>query len=92
MGNKKMRAEFEGYIKDRGHAIDWSSERGVYVDYVVQVAWLSWRDSRAAMVVDLPAMPKAQRSDEEATFSAGGSDMLRKCAKAIEAAGVRVKA
>lgn len=50
-----------------------------------------FRDGRASVVVELPKMPTAQRTDEEATFSAGGCDMLRKCRAAILAAGGSVK-
>lgn len=54
------------------------------------VAWKAWQASRESLVINLPVMPKAQRSDEEATFSAGGCDMLSKCIKSIEAAGFKV--
>lgn len=57
-----------------------------------QAHWrAAWHSSREAIVIDLPPMPAAQRTDEEATFSAGGCDMRRKCADAIKAAGLKVK-
>lgn len=55
------------------------------------IASQAWEASRARLLIELPPMPKAQRTDEEATFSAGGCDMRRKCLKAIEAAGLKVK-
>ena len=66
------------------------SRRGEYVHEPAQDQWDSWQASRESLVINLPVMPKAQRSDEEATFSAGGCDMLSKCIKSIEAAGLKV--
>jgi hypothetical protein len=54
--------------------------------------WKVWQASRAALVIELPPVQMAQRSDEEATFSAGGNDMRRKVIKVIEACGVKATA
>lgn len=86
MSDEKMRAEFEEYIKDRGHAIDWSSERGVYVDYVVQVAWRCWQVARAELVIDLPA-----RLTEGDDYADGWNHALTLAGGAVRGAGVRVK-
>jgi hypothetical protein len=91
--SEKMREEFEAWAATKG----WESRNmkrrtdGGYDDWSVQPMWLSWQASRAALVIELPPMPTAQRTDEEATFSGGGCDMRRRCSKAIEAAGLKVK-
>jgi hypothetical protein len=69
---------------------DWWEGRGL-PENMKAPFYMAWKASRAALVVELPKPPTAQRSDEEATFSAGGCDMLRKCQKALEAAGITVK-
>lgn len=93
--NEKMREEFEQAIAiEAGQslvAIQLSRKDDSYSTSPLIYAWWAWQKARKDLAIDLPVMPKAQRSDEEATFSAGGCDMLRKCIKAIEAAGLKVK-
>lgn len=100
MSNEEMRKEFEAAAESKFKNVDFSictAERGYiysvgeYTQPALQTMWWAWQTSRAAIEVELPGMPKAQRSDEEATFSAGGCDMLRQCRKAIESAGLKVK-
>jgi hypothetical protein len=92
MTEDKMREEFEAWAvsicRDVTRYDDGACE---YACMDTESDWLCWQASREALVIELPPLPKAQRSDEEATFSAGGCDMLRKCAKAIEAAGIKVQ-
>ena len=90
MSTEVMRKEFEVWAESRGLDL-YCSRDSVYEEAETQWAWSAWKASRAALVVALPLPPKAQRSDEEATFSAGGCDMLRKCQKALESAGITVK-
>lgn len=94
MSNDKMREEFEAAIAEEAGqplvAIQLSRMADSYSTSALIYSWWAWQQSRKALVIELPAMPKVQRSDEEETFSAGGCDMRRKCAKAIEACGLRV--
>lgn len=93
--NDKMRDEFETAIAEEAGqsltAIQLSRMADSYSTSALIYAWWAWQASRKVMVIELPEMPKAQRTDEEATFSAGGCDMLRKCKKSIEAAGLMVR-
>jgi len=68
-----------------------ASEAGLTIVDLANADADGYRNGRASVVVELPKMPTAQRTDEEATFSAGGCDMLRKCRAAILAAGGSVK-
>ncbi|MHA6234240.1 hypothetical protein [Pseudomonas fluorescens group sp. PF-69] len=91
----KMRDEFEAAIAEEAGqpltAIQLSRKDDSYSTSPLIYAWWAWRQSRKAIVIELPPMPTAQRTDEEATFSGGGCDMRRKCSKAIEAAGLKVQ-
>lgn len=92
-----IRKEFEAWIKSEWQKTslnrcdaEYILSVGQYACWEVECCWRSWQASRESLVINLPVMPKAQRSDEEATFSAGGCDMLSKCIKSIEAAGLKV--
>lgn len=104
MANEKMREEFKAWHLEEvtqlyGETartqveknLSWLRDDGSFADPMLRLASLAWAASRESLVIELPPMPTAQRSDEEATFSAGGCDMRRKCSKAIEAAGLKVK-
>lgn len=96
MANEKMREEFEAWYLDKFCGGQDRLFRCVNADQIyyfaeVQSKWHAWQASRESLVIELPPMPTAQRSDEEATFSAGGCDMRRKCADLVKAAGLKVK-
>ncbi len=85
------RQQFEEWASDNGkwpQAVERNGDS--YKFMKTHTDWLAWKASRESLVINLPVMPKAQRSDAEATFSAGGCDMLSKCIKSIEAAGLKV--
>jgi hypothetical protein len=86
MSNDKMREEFEAAVKrdlaivrfDRHLA---RNEGGDYVNGMAEIAWWGWKESRAALVVELP-----ERLDY-----AGCTSAIEACRGAIEAAGLRVQ-
>lgn len=94
MSVEKMRDAFEAAIAEEAGeplvAIQLSRMADSYSTSPLIYAWWAWQQSRKEILIELPPMPLAQRTDEEATFSAGGCDMRRKCSKAIEAAGLKV--
>jgi len=96
MCESKMREEFEKAVAlEAGEpllAVYLSRRNDTYSTSTLHFAWWAWKASREAVVIELPPVQMAQRSDEEATFSAGGNDMRRKVIKAIEACGVKATA
>lgn len=102
MSNEKSRQEFEAWFlsnyswfidnKKGGYSLDRRSEEPFqYVASIPHHDFRIWLASRESLVIELPAIEMAQRSDEEATFSAGGNNMRRKVIKALEASGLKVK-
>lgn len=89
--NDKIREDFEAWVMENWPAQSLAKfNDGEYQGFTVQHCWEAWKASRDSLTIELPPMPKAQRSDEEATYSAGGCDMRHKCSKAIEAEGLKV--
>lgn len=93
MSQDKSREEFEVW-----HQSQYPASKGGYRSPAAlhhwngkkEMRWEAWQASRAAVVVKLPPVQMSQRSDEEATFSAGGNEMRRKVIKCLEAAGIKV--
>ena len=98
MSDEKMRAEFEAAItKDRMDAgydepnlsmIEWEGAQ-VYAENYIQAAWWGWKQSRAALVVELP-----ERITKESGYSEDDEYYnlaLKHCQHQIEAAGIKIK-
>ena len=95
-----MREDFEAWATDSGLKL--YGENGRYKPEI-QCAWMAWQASRAAVVIDLPepATPETfgvtQANDPEqyeALEARHGAQCaaISQCLRAIEAAGLKVKA
>lgn len=88
----KSREQFEQFIQRKfGDLIDQRVTKngdGEYFSWDMQVAWLSWQASRAAIEVDLP--PAVDGSN--APFAGNAWNAYRvEAVEAIHAAGIKVK-
>lgn len=104
MSVEKMREEFEAHVYSTpfyayqpGDPLDIDDADGGYLDANLHGAWLSWQASRAALVVELPAIEAwdndgrlDREKDEDADVRIGLVPRVDVRA-AIEAAGVTVK-
>ena len=86
MSNDKMRAEFESYMSLLDVPTKRDSDK--YTDKLVSSYWLlwsyAWRESRAALVVELPA----EKDGYAQAFSCYSVDDMT---DALDAAGVAYK-
>lgn len=81
-----MREEFETAVafeaKEPVLAVYLSRRDDTYSTSTLHFAWWAWKQSRAAVVVELPQQSGANRDWNQA---------IRYCHQAIEAAGLKVK-
>lgn len=88
----ESRKQFEEWVKfhldDKYSEVPLYKNKGGanYLDSKVDLAWIAWQASRAAIEIELP-MKKAEHSYHQSAFN-GGIDAS---AKAIRAAGIKVK-
>lgn len=91
MSNEKMREEFEAWALARfinsetmNPLLRDPEESDEYLYTMVNMAWVAWQASRAALVIELP---------EDYCYDSSGEAYLviRDCREAIEAAGLKVK-
>lgn len=90
MSTDKMREEFEAWAVGQGLSMK-KIITGVYRTGNTSLAWKAWKESRAALVIELPdpyQTAKRYMADEAKFANKEGID---ECREAIEAAGVRVK-
>lgn len=93
----QMRAEFEVWAEDHGHRLDRDhANGGYYKDGDTDLAWCAWKDSRAALVVELPVPiePECPEDAFDDSWMDGYNGKLRMreaCKRAIDAAGIKVK-
>lgn len=98
--SEKMRSEFEEWAKTQGE-INLRPEKRfsdthTYYYPDSELAWCAWRESRAALCVELPSVlvPDAPEDAVDDSWMDGPNGqliMLGKCASAIIAAGVSWK-
>jgi hypothetical protein len=91
MINDKMRDEFEAWALE-----GWAEEslsrfsNGDYCGHTLNFCWLAWQASRAAVVVQLPELHTIAPDDDRKWHGCRNST-IRTCARAVEAAGLKVK-
>ncbi|SFX16475.1 hypothetical protein SAMN03159390_00585 [Pseudomonas sp. NFACC49-2] len=80
----------EGVRDQAKKNLDWAREDGSFADPMLRLACLAWQASRAAVVVELPAIIDKEWANTHAERSAM-REAITWCKKRIEAAGVRVQ-
>lgn len=90
-----MREEFESWLAPSWSRDTYLEDEGevVYVDDWVQGAWVGWRASRAAIEIELPRVIDAHPLGPESAkmICSFHKNVVGECAKAIRAAGIKVK-
>lgn len=93
----KNREQFEQFIQRKfGDLIDQRVTKngdGEYFSWDMQVAWLSWQASRAAIEINLPRVIDAHPLGPQSAkmICAFHKNVVGECAEAIRAAGIKVK-
>ncbi|HIE1319188.1 TPA: hypothetical protein ACXJR4_006187 [Pseudomonas aeruginosa] len=87
----ESRKRFEQFLKDEHHYSDdelfWEEDRNCYSIYPVHIAWKAWEASRASIEIELPS----PQPDCFGFMAEHFNTTLEECAKAIHAAGIKVK-
>lgn len=89
-----MREEFESWLAPSWSRDTYPEDEGEveYVDDWVQVAWVGWRASRAAIEIELPMPKYTWRSDDYSQgFDKGLAEQRKNDTDAIRVAGIKVK-
>lgn len=83
----ESRKQFESVISGKGWSVQ-KTDIGDYVHERVQLMWMSWKESRAAIEIELP--PKVESSPYEHYMPHYTMD-AESVESAIRAAGIKVK-
>ncbi len=87
----KMREEFEKSPRFRGMDFTRSATHPEFYDSpYANGAWDGWQASRAALVIELPEL-HTMAPDDDRKWHGCRNSTIRTCARAIEAAGLKVK-
>lgn len=88
----ETRKQFEAWAAGKGMALHLGrSESELYVSLVTQNYMDCWMASRAAVVVELPAVREIQYGRCGNEYDSGVNFGVELCREAIEAAGLQVK-
>lgn len=99
MSTEQIREEFERTMRKRlGSLIDFTrNTRDDYIKVDTAVAWISWQDSRSALVISIVQHTEfeiehiASPREEKDTYAIGWIDGRNYAAKQVSAAGITVK-
>ncbi|KQQ62953.1 hypothetical protein ASF66_00950 [Pseudomonas sp. Leaf129] len=93
MGNDKMREEFESWHKTEvaNFVAAGQMQAARVLSEFKQTALAIWEASRAAVVVELPAVREIQYGRCGNEYDSGVNFGVELCREAIEAAGLQVK-
>ncbi|MDT3605994.1 hypothetical protein [Cronobacter dublinensis] len=97
----KSREQFEAWVRiETGmnlyrtkYALT-AEEDQQYIDHDINLAWMAWQASRAAVEIELPngvTTREALDAGYMGDYAAGMDDGIESCANAIRAAGLKVK-
>ena len=88
----KMREEFEAWHRSvvEGEPPHEKYNSGDYRNQHVQRYWAGWQASREALVIELPEL-HTMAPDDDRKWHGCRNSTIRTCARAIEAAGLKVK-
>ncbi|EAM5870171.1 hypothetical protein EPD44_19940 [Salmonella enterica] len=90
----ESRKQFESVIGGKGWFIQ-KTDSGSYVYERVHLMWMAWRESRAAIEIELPAKNDISSDDypipDLVDWDDGRNAGIQECAEAIRAAGIKVK-
>ncbi|EED3130724.1 hypothetical protein SEEB9115_03377 [Salmonella enterica subsp. enterica serovar Bareilly str. ATCC 9115] len=90
----ESRKQFESVIGGKCWSVQ-KTDSGSYVHERVHLMWMAWRESRAAIEIELPAINDISSDDysipDLVDWDDGRNAGIQECAEAIRAAGIKVK-
>lgn len=93
----KSREGFEAWLSHQsGHTIEYiKGQRSVTVDrycsQYIEIPYRAWKASRESISVELPALLPDEGYSDAAMHNFCRNDSVKKCAKALRTAGIRIK-
>lgn len=83
----ESRKAFEKVMSGKGWSVQ-KTDSGDYVHERVQLMWMSWRESRAAIEIKLPTKVESNQYEHYMPYYTMGAESVE---AAIRAAGIKVK-
>lgn len=87
----KSREDFEAWAEKNGYRMDLIPDGDIYSYSSTRCSWEAWKASRESLVVELPEMLPDEGYSDGAMHNFCRNDSVKKCAKVLRTAGIRIK-